>query len=288
MSRPSWMPCTCAALVLAFAATTVPSSVFAQPAVSAFPQADAPAFGQRHGSVDVGANRIDGPALEGSRSGGRFLTHLIEDTIVDFGRFASEDTLTILGLGAAAAVVGSGFDQSSSAKLSSSRAMDAFFDSGELLGGAKMQLVGAAATYLVGKGTGSSRVAALGADLLRAQFVTQAITAGVKLSTRRERPDGTMYSFPSGHSSVTFASATVLHRHFGWKAGIPAYGFAAYVAASRVQEKRHFLSDVAFGAAVGLAVGRTVTIGRGDAQFAVSPMAVPGGGGVSFNLVRGH
>jgi membrane-associated phospholipid phosphatase len=123
---------------------------------------------------------------------------------------------------------------------------------------------------------------------LRAQFVTQALTAAVKMSARRQRPDGTMYSFPSGHSSVSFATATVLHRHFGWKVGAPAYAFATYVAASRVQDRRHFLSDVAFGAALGIAVGRTVTIGRGDAQFAVSPMAVPGGGAVSFNWIGGQ
>jgi membrane-associated phospholipid phosphatase len=84
---------------------------------------------------------------------------------------------------------------------------------------------------------------------------------------------------------VTFASATVLQRNFGWKAGVPAYAFATYVAASRVQEKRHFLSDVAFGAAIGIAAGRTVTIGRGGREFALGPVAVPGGGGLQFTWV---
>jgi membrane-associated phospholipid phosphatase len=113
-------------------------------------------------------------------------------------------------------------------------------------------------------------------------MLTQGITAAVKLSVRRGRPDGTEFSFPSGHSSVSFASATVLHRHFGWKVGAPAYAVATYVAASRIQEKRHFLSDVVFGAAVGIAAGRTVTIGRGDTRFALAPMASAGGAGVSF------
>jgi membrane-associated phospholipid phosphatase len=84
---------------------------------------------------------------------------------------------------------------------------------------------------------------------------------------------------------VTFASATVLQRDLGWKVGIPAYGIATYVAASRIQENRHFLSDVAFGAAIGIIAGRTVTLGRGDGRFAVAPMAAPGGGGVSFTWV---
>jgi hypothetical protein len=46
--------------------------------------------------------------------------------------------------------------------------------------------------------------------------------------------------------------------------------------------KRHFLSDVAFGAALGIVAGRSVTVGAGDRRFAVSPVAVPGGGAVQF------
>jgi membrane-associated phospholipid phosphatase len=111
------------------------------------------------------------------------------------------------------------------------------------------------------------------------------MTAAIKMSARRTRPDGTQFSFPSGHTSVTFASATVLQRNLGWKVGVPAYAAAAYVAASRIQEKRHFLSDVAFGAAVGIVAGRAVTIGRGEARFAMTPMAAPGGGGVAFTWV---
>ena len=105
-----------------------------------------------------------------------------------------------------------------------------------------------------------------------------------------ERPartsDGTEFSFPSGHSAATFASATVLQRHFGWKVGVPAFAVASYVAASRVQEKRHFLSDVAFGATLGIIAGRTVTVGRGEARFAVSPMADTGRRGRVVQLGR--
>jgi membrane-associated phospholipid phosphatase len=98
----------------------------------------------------------------------------------------------------------------------------------------------------------------------------------------RTRPDGTQYSFPSGHSSVSFATATVLQRDLGWKVGVPAYGLATYVAASRIQDKRHFLSDVTFGAAIGIVAGRSVTVGSGNAKFAVAPSATPGGGGVTL------
>jgi hypothetical protein len=98
----------------------------------------------------------------------------------------------------------------------------------------------------------------------------------LKYSIRRVRPDDTSFSFPSGHTAVSFASATVLQRHFGWKIGVPAYALASYVGASRIQAKRHYFSDVA---------GRSVTVGRGDGCFAVAPMAAPGGGGVGFTWI---
>ena len=88
-------------------------------------------------------------------------------------------------------------------------------------------------------------------------MLTAGLTYGLKAAVRREH---TGYSFPSGHASVTFATATVLQRHFGWK-GALAYSVAAYVAASRLHENRHHLSDVVFGAAVAAVAGRTVTPG---------------------------
>ena len=76
-----------------------------------------------------------------------------------------------------------------------------------------------------------------------------------------------------------------MQRNFGWKVGIPAYGVAAYVAGSRLQKERHHLSDVAFGAALGILAGRSVTVGRGAARMAMTPAAVAGGAGVNVTLV---
>jgi membrane-associated phospholipid phosphatase len=168
--------------------------------------------------------------------------------------------------------------------LSGARGLDETFEAGKTIGGARFQLAGSLGTYALGRLTGSSAVTEVGADLFRAQIVTEAMIGAIKLSVRRTRPDGQQFSLPSGHAAVTFASATVLQRHFGWKVGIPAYGVASYVAASRIQMKRHYLSDVAFGAALGIAAGRTVTIGRGDARFALTPLAAPGPG-VAFTWI---
>lgn len=213
------------------------------------------------------------------------LRDVISDAIADFGRLPSIDTLTILSVGGVGAAIGHGFDGPVTQTFSSSERLGSMLSSGETLGGARAQLAGALATYSLGRITGSPKVTTVGADLLRAQIVTQTLTAGIKVAVGRGRPDGTQYSFPSGHSSVSFATATVLQRNFGWKVGIPAYGFASYVAASRVQDKRHFLSDVTFGAALGIVAGRAVTVGRADARFSIAPAVVPGGGGVNFTLL---
>jgi hypothetical protein len=217
-----------------------------------------------------------------------FFSDLFNGTVGDFKRLPSAETAKWLGIGALFAGMSRVVDRPVSAELSDSQSLDAPFEAGEIIGGARLQLAGALATYAFGRVAGDLKVAQVGGDLLQAQILSQALTASVKMAVRRTRPDGTMYSFPSGHSSVTFASATVLQRHYGWKVGVPAYGVAAYVAASRIQEKRHFLSDVAFGAALGIVAGRTVTIGRGDGRFALAPMATPGGGGVSFHWMGAH
>ena len=209
---------------------------------------------------------------------------LFKTTLKDFRNLPSQDTLTWLGIGAAMAATGHMKDRDVTKSFSTAR-MGGTFEAGATVGGARAQLAGALATYAVGRVTGHTRVASVGSDLIRAQVLAQAMTAGIKLAARRDRPDGGEYSFPSGHTSVTFATATVLQRNFGWKAGIPAYGLASYVAASRVHVKRHFLSDVAFGAAIGVVAGRTVTVGRGRAKFAVTPAASPNHAGVSFTLI---
>ena len=202
----------------------------------------------------------------------------------DFRRLPSRDTLTWLGIGGAVALSARPADRPTSTGMAGSQVLDGVFEAGEAMGGAASQFTSAAATYLAGRATNNPGVTAVGADLLRAQIVAQTLTAGIKLAVRRERPDGALYSFPSGHASVSFASATVLERHYGWRLGIPAYAVATYVATSRIQEERHFLSDIAFGAVVGIVAGRTVTIGLGEHRFAVTPTVVPVGAGVSLSL----
>ncbi len=87
---------------------------------------------------------------------------------------------------------------------------------------------------------------------------TAAATAGatliLKYSIKERRPDfSNRHSFPSGHSSVTFAAATYIGRRYGWKWSIPAYALSTYTAWGRVYGKKHHWWDVAAGAAIGAA-----------------------------------
>lgn len=205
--------------------------------------------------------------------------------------FTTKENLVIAGVGLGAALAVSPLDDRIAfgrfnSEINEGGALDDVFEAGTPLGGFAVQVGGAFATWGFGKLFSHPGAEDLGRDLIRAQVVTQSLTLAVKLSVGRTRPDGSdNRSFPSGHASGSFATATVLQRHYGWRVGIPAYGVAGYIAASRLSNARHYLSDVVFGAAVGILVGRTVTIGVGKNRFAVSPLVVPGGGGVQFTWV---
>jgi membrane-associated phospholipid phosphatase len=210
---------------------------------------------------------------------------LFRDLGNDFRRLPSREAAIILGAAGGASLAIRGQDAPITRNWSTSPALDGLFEPGATVGGGAVQFGGALATFALGRTLKSPRISIVGADLVRAQIVGTVLTQGIKVSTGRQRPDGTRFSFPSGHTSSSFATAAVLQRHFGWKAGIPAYGLAAFVAGSRLQENRHYMSDVIFGAAVGIVSGRAVTVGRGRGLLAVAPFAVRGGGGIGFTLI---
>ena len=85
---------------------------------------------------------------------------------------------------------------------------------------------------------------------------TAAVTAGatliLKYTVKEWRPDhSNRHSFPSGHSAVSFATASYLQRRYGWKFGVPAYVLSTYVAWGRCFAKKHYWYDVLAGAAIG-------------------------------------
>jgi membrane-associated phospholipid phosphatase len=116
-----------------------------------------------------------------------------------------------------------------------------------------------AALFVAGRFTHGTRFRAASYDWAAAALVNAGYTSLLKAVVGRERPNGEdNRSFPSGHASNAFTLAAVAERHYGWKAGVPAYGLATAVALSRLQRNKHYLSDVMAGATLGYIVGRTV------------------------------
>lgn len=203
----------------------------------------------------------------------------------DFRQLPSRETALILGAAGGLTLAARRYDTDLTRRVSTSPALDTAFEAGDQMGGGLAQVGGAFATFAIGRMVRSPRLAGVGADLVRAQIVNTVLTQGLKLAVGRTRPNGGAFSFPSGHTSSSFATAAVLQRHFGWKAGGAAFALAGYVAGSRLQENKHYLSDGIFGAAIGIVAARTVTIGRGTSKLAVTPFSVPRGGGIGFTWV---
>lgn len=197
-------------------------------------------------------------------------------------RLPSRENAIVLGVGGGLTALATVWDDELGDDVDPS-STDDVFEPGAVVGNFYVHLGAAFATYGIGRAKGNTRAARLGAELVRAQLVAAATTYGLKYAVDRTRPNGDPRSFPSGHSSTAFATATVLQRRFGWKAGVPAFAVASYVGASRIAVGKHYLSDVVFGATLGVVAGRTVTVGR--AKFTISPLVPPGGGaGIAFNL----
>jgi membrane-associated phospholipid phosphatase len=107
---------------------------------------------------------------------------------------------------------------------------------------------------------------------MRALAVTGAAVGTLKLVVKRDRPDGGRHSFPSGHAAASMAMAPVITRHLGWRFGLPAYALAAFTGMGRIQERRHHLSDVVWGASIGLAAGIAESQPRPGSALSFEPL----------------
>ncbi len=157
-------------------------------------------------------------------------------------------------------------------------------DAGAILGNYAVLLPAAGAVYLAGGWTNATRIQEAGLMSLEALTVAGVETEALKLAVRRERPDGSdRLSFPSGHASASFSVATVLASEYGWTAGVPAFLAAGFVGYTRMEKNKHHLSDVLFGAGLGVSAGRAAFKTRHAGhpeRFAAVPFVQPGGGGL--------
>jgi membrane-associated phospholipid phosphatase len=128
--------------------------------------------------------------------------------------------------------------------------------------------VGLVAAGVVGRRPGLTRA---GARLATSVALAEILTLGIKTVAGRSRPVAGVgafdfdpfsgaESFPSGHTTVAFAVATDLGDELdrGWiRVGL--YAVASGTAWSRINDDRHWLSDVGWGALVGVTSAKLVS-----------------------------
>ncbi len=90
---------------------------------------------------------------------------------------------------------------------------------------------------------------------IKSILLNDLIVSNLKTWTKTQRPSGGMRSFPSGHTSFTFAMAHFMHKEYGgsnlWYS-IGAYSCAATVGILRTAKNAHWISDVVAGAGIGI------------------------------------
>jgi membrane-associated phospholipid phosphatase len=209
----------------------------------------------------------------------------------DLWRFISLDTAVVLGSGGALAYIAHAWDDDVKDEIATNGTLNAMMvdvnQTGNTYGAFATQVGIGLAVYGIGRASDHHRFAVAGADIVRAEIVGQLWTQALKFTVSRERPDGSNeVSFPSGHSASAFSTATVLHRHYGWKVGVPAFAAAGLVGTARIRSNKHYLSDVVFGAAMGVAAGRTVVLHAGRYGLNLAPAPVPGGAAMTVSVNR--
>ncbi len=150
------------------------------------------------------------------------------------------------------------------------------------------------AAYLAlgASGRGSHRFVEHLAAGASAYAVLGVLVNGLKYTVCDMRPDGTTRnSFPSGHTATAFMGAELVRLEYGGWLGAGAYVAAAAVAAMRIYNGRHWLSDVLGGAAIGVVSANAGywllplerkwfgISTRTDARLTAVPFLVPGGSG---------
>lgn len=143
----------------------------------------------------------------------------------------------------------------------------------------------AAGFYFVGRATNNRKARETGLLAAEALINSQIVTQALKHITRRPRPNfddgrGRFFtggnSFPSGHAANAWSVATVIAYEYQDRPLVRYGAFAAatMVSLSRYSGRKHFLSDVLIGSAVGFGVGRFVYRAR-HADFSQSGATEP-------------
>ena len=207
----------------------------------------------------------------------------------DLWRFLSWDTGIVLGIGGGAALVGHVWDDDLADEIETNVRLN------DAMAGGKRRTARSPCRH-----SSASACTAPGGSRKKDGWPPPARTSCARRSSAR--PTCRRSSTPSGANGRThrihirFRPVTPparLRRRAccngttDGEVGVPATMVAAYVAASRVHDNRHYLSDVIFGSAMGIAGQRTVTLHAGRYGLSLAPSAGPRRAGLMVS-VRPH
>jgi len=178
----------------------------------------------------------------------------------DLHQFLSRRTLLILGTGGALAGIAAGReDPQAIVDGLSGSTWEGASNVGNAWGNGALVASLTGAMLVAGHISGDSTMFDTGFKMARAFVYTVVLVEGLKVVVNRTRPDGGNYSFPSGHAAFATAMVPILARGYGPRVGVPAGLLAGLTSIGRLEDRRHYLSDVLFGSAIGLSVGLAVS-----------------------------
>jgi len=257
-------------------------AIFVIPAIL---MASSPVLGQDAGRANR-QNLYTPHQSKKSSSLGRFFVDIRDDFTYLIGQ---QDFYQVVGgVGVAPLVFKHHFDTESpefNEQWGPSRFADNFFELGDGMGNVIYPISAMALFYSFGGRLPNTRPRSFASDLLRAHLFNGLITVSMKGLINRTRPNGAPYSYPSGHTSTAFTSAGVVYYHYGPRVGVPAFIAASYVGFSRLQEDKHYLSDIVAGAVLGTYVSYKITHRSQDGNsLRIQPSVVSSSPGITASL----
>lgn len=112
--------------------------------------------------------------------------------------------------------------------------------------------------------------------MFNATLHTSIVTWLMKYTFHERRPSGSNYfSFPSGHTSNTFAFASVAAINHSWPVGLISIGIASFVGYSRIVDNAHWLHDVVGGMVIGASYGIGIYLNRSGVSSNISFNLIP-------------
>jgi len=180
---------------------------------------------------------------------------------------------------------------------------NSFFDVFEPFGNSSITIPALVGLYIYGRFGENEKVERTVLLASESFLVTSLFTGALKIAMGRVRPSiaganantfhapwkaGAGHSFPSGHTSTAFAIATVVANEYE---NVPllapiSYGIASLTGLSRLNDQKHWASDVVFGAALGYFTSKTILklhSNKKGRHFTVYPRVDNRGGGLTLS-----